>query len=58
MMSAEFRLIEEADGTIILEIETGEMELNLEIDEADASALLKDLSAVMQDRYYTQEETE
>jgi len=57
-MSAEFRLIEEADGTIILEIETGEMELNLEIDEADASALLKDLSAVMQDRYYTQEETE
>ena len=57
-MSAEFRLIEEADGTIILEIETGEMELNLEIDEADASALLKDLSAVMQDRYYTQEEPE
>ena len=57
-MSAEFRLIEEADGTIILEIETGEMNLNLEIDEADASALLKDLSAVMQDRYYTQEGTE
>jgi hypothetical protein len=51
-MSAEFRLIEEADGKLILEIETDQMELNLELDEADADTLLKDLSSVMQDRYY------
>jgi hypothetical protein len=57
-MSAEFRVIEEADGTILIEIETEEMNIVLTVEESDASALFKDLSAVLQDRYYTREETE
>lgn len=51
-MSIQIRVIEEADGSIFLEIETGDVDMSFEINVDEASDLHSDLGALLQDRYY------
>lgn len=50
-MSVRIDVVQESDGTLILEIEQGDIQLYIEIDEADANDLAQDLQAILEERW-------
>jgi len=47
----EIRVVEEADGSIYLELETDNLDLSFELTEKEAGDLVSDVQAVLQDRW-------